>query len=85
MTPSDIEVLLHCHTSPSMHPRHSAPAVIQGLMFLNNSGLIKKVEGHEYYTTTQKGSAFIKILCNTPLPLPKQCWVDQNGKIIEGV
>jgi len=83
MTPSDIQILLHCHTTPAIHPMHPAPAVVQGLMFLNNSGLITKVEGCEYYTTTKKGRAYVKILC--AVPQPTCVWVDYNDKIVEGV
>ena len=79
MRPVDIEVLIYCHVSPSIHPRIEAPAVQKALMNLEASGLIER-EGENCYHTTSKGTAHISILCSTPLPTP--AWVDQNGKVI---
>ena len=54
MTPNDIEVLLHCHVSPRVHPRADAPAVREALRRLEDNMLIEKRE-HDYYHTTSRG------------------------------
>lgn len=87
MTPNEIEVLLHYHTSPSVHPRIDAPAVrgaIEGFLKNgifrcgeNDRGLLVKA----LYETTDKGNALVQMLCNTPYPT--QQWVDANGDVIE--
>lgn len=81
MTPNDIEVLIHCHTVPSVHPRITAPAVREALKTFVIENMIYKVKGHEYYTTTLRGRVHISQLCN--LEFPQQAWVGSDGKIIE--
>lgn len=73
MTPNDIEVLLHCHTSPMPHPRYESPAVKQALNKFLAEDLIADADGsHMVFTTTEKGAFHIKQLC--ALPLPVQQW-----------
>ena len=76
LSPSDIEVLLHCHTTPGPHPRRGAPAVAAALDMFERAGMIhtewqdsNTVKAHP---TTPKGDAFVKALCNTPEPV--QTW-----------
>ena len=66
-TPSDLEILLHCHTSPCVHPRASAPAVIDGISRLVAYGLIERVDRH--YGTTTKGKFYIEHLLKQPFPV----------------
>jgi hypothetical protein len=79
MTPNDIEVLIHCHVSPSPHPRANAPAVQGALEWLREAGLI--IKGAEYFGTTERGRALVQVLCDTPFPA--QAWVDKDGKVIK--
>ena len=86
ITPGDIEVLLHYHTNPEPHPRRDAPAIKDTTERFIRSGLIKVVEAVDdwnknRYITTDKGRAFVKALCNTPLPT--QAWIDGYGNIIK--
>ena len=79
MTPSDIEVLIHYHVCPEPHPRIEFQAIKESVAFFIKIGLLAYTDG--YYTTTAKGAAHIRQICN--LELPTQAWVGANGKIIE--
>lgn len=81
MTPNDIEILIHCHVSPSPHSRIDAPAVAGSLASLEVNGLIQKIDTHGGYRATARGRAHIETLCKTPWPTQK--WVDHFGAIIE--
>ena len=80
MTPNEIEVLIHCHVSPSPHPRKDAPAVQEALASFLRNGLVALDEDGIYHTT-YRGAAHIAQLCNRPWPV--QAWVDENGKVID--
>ena len=80
MTPSDIEILLHCHTCPEPHPRIDAPAVQQTIEWFVAAGILEE-KGHlQSYKTTGKGNALVKMLCDTEFP--QQAWVDKDDNII---
>ena len=81
MTPNAIEILIHCHVSPTVHPRSDAPAVKQELQSLEQYGLIRSIAPPGAYTTTERGAAHVAQLCATPWP--KQTWVDAQGKPID--
>ena len=81
MTPNYIEVLIHCHTAPCIHPRIDALVVMGAIEKLLKQDLIFKMGGQEYYVTTKRGKAHMKQLCD--LEIPKQAWVDANGEIID--
>ena len=72
LSPSDLEVLIHYHTSPTWHPRRDAPAVIAGTKMFLDCGMIQdkglSPDADWPYTTTEKGRAFIQALCRTPEP-----------------
>lgn len=80
MTPNDIEILIHCHVSPAVHPRADAPAVQQALRSLETNGLIEQRDG-EGYSTTSRGQAHMEQLCG--LAWPVEAWVGADGKVIE--
>lgn len=81
MTPNEIEVLLHCYTSLSVHPRIQAPAVKEAISMFLGCDILIKASGVEWYTTTGRGEALVKVLCNTKFPT--EAWVDENGKVIK--
>jgi hypothetical protein len=84
MSPSDIEVLLHCHYSPGPHPRWTAPAVRDGLHMLARAGLIESTDSTGcVFRTTERGRAHVAQLCD--LPFPTQGWLGADGKLIAGV
>jgi len=83
LSPSDIEVLIHCHVSPYPHPRRNAPAVCEALDMWEHCGFIHCTwfgdsTNAPTYETTTKGRAMIEALCN--VEEPRQVWVDHNGK-----
>jgi len=74
MTPNELEVLIHCHTSPTVHPRIDAPAVQQAIRMFEAGGIIRKDSDLKgIYHTTTIGKDFIRILCE--IPFPKDSWV----------
>lgn len=80
MTPNEIEILIHCHTSPSAHPRMDAPAVEEAHICLAANGLIEQRNQNNYHTT-DRGKAHIEVLCRTPWPIRK--YVNQLDEVIE--
>lgn len=81
MSPNEIAVLLHCYTTPEVHPRIDAPAVIHAISMFLGCELISQPDGFDWYVTTDKGRALVKVLCN--VKFPTQVWTDDNGNIIE--
>jgi len=80
MSPSDIEVLIHYHCSPSVHPRHDAPAVSEAVeRFIKDD--ILEPGGIGRFQTTSRGKALLQAICNTAYPT--QAWIDESGKIIQ--
>lgn len=80
MTPNDIEILIHCHTTPSAHPRIDTPAVKDSLKTMEDQGLISKEDSEGFYRTTDKGAVYMTLLCS--VPMPKQAWVDHDNNVI---
>lgn len=80
MTPNDIEILIHCHVSPAIHPRADAPAVRDALAGMQINELIEPIEGGGY-ATTQRGKAHVEQLCS--LAWPMQIWLGANGDRIK--
>ena len=83
MTPNDIEILIHYHVCPKVHPRDYAPAVKQSINKFLRDGIIKhdsqSQRGH-HYTTTEKGRAWLEMILKTPYP--KQVRIDEKGCLI---
>jgi len=83
MTPNDIEFLIHCHVSPRVHERIESNAIQETIeRFLASALIIQRGPGDKIYYTTDKGAAHLRQLCN--LSLPKQVFVDYEGKEIKG-
>lgn len=80
MTPNDIEVLIHCHTSPVSHPRKDAPAVRGALQSLEVNELIEEQDDGIYHTTG-RGRAHLAQLCATAFPATR--FVNSHNEIIE--
>jgi len=73
-SPSNLEVLLHCYYSSEPHPRADAPAVMEGINYLINTGMIYAITyngntGEETWKTTAKGEAYIEHLMSIPFPV----------------
>lgn len=72
MTPNDIEVLLHYHSSSELHPRLDAPAVQDAINMFEDNGILHKIP-HSFglWHTTKRGEALVQMLCSTPYPTEK--------------
>ena len=80
MTPNDIEILIHCHVSPTPHPRRDAGAVDGALKSFVCQGLIEQ-RGSDIYYTTDKGAAHVAQLCSVPIPIKQ--FIGYDGKVIK--
>lgn len=71
--PSVIEVMLKCYymAYPEFAP---TPAIDSALHWLCNAGLI--IFKDSYWGTTKKGSAWVDMICHTPLPQKREEWFD---------
>ena len=65
-TPSNLELLLHCHVSPAEHPRMDAPVIGAGIKYLSEQGMIERYD--RTWQTTAKGKFYIEHLLKTPFP-----------------
>ena len=80
-SPSNIEVLLHCHYSPEIHPRHDAPAVMDGInMLLENELITYSPSTKGAFVTTEKGKFHVNALCNLPFPVSNWVTPDHAGE-----
>ena len=80
-SPNNIEVLLHYHTTPTVHPRIDTPAVADATAMLLHAGCIEREQEHDgQYRTTPKGQAWVKALCN--VEIPREAYVDKHGNIL---
>lgn len=78
MTPNDIEVLLHYHVSPCIHPRYDAPAVKESIENFLTGKILEPyrhadgpnvTDGPNVFSTTKLGAALVAMLCQTPYPI----------------
>lgn len=65
-SPSNLELLIHCHVSPEKHPRGDAPAIQEGLRYLEIHGMIERYD--RTFTTTPKGKFYLNHLMGIPFP-----------------
>lgn len=66
ISPCTLEVLIHCHVSPMVHPRAEAESVRESLLLLCNEGMITRSDRH--FETTAKGKFYLEHLLATPFP-----------------
>lgn len=82
LTPNDVEVLLHCHCCPQPHPRNHASDVQEALDALQFCGAIAPLaEGSQIRMTTPLGSAWVKAICQTPIPT--LAYINAQGEVIQ--
>jgi hypothetical protein len=80
MSPSDLEVLIHCHAIAGIHPRADAPAVRDVLERFRSNDIIEECSGDrrgEFYTT-ERGKAWLEMILRTPMPV--EAWIDPRTK-----
>ncbi len=73
MTPNDLEVLIHYHTSSGPHPRIKAPAVSESINGFLKDGILKRT-GDLNIVVTEMGRAWLDIILETPYPT--MVWAD---------
>ena len=83
MTPLMIEILIHCHTSPSVNPRFEAPAVQEAYQYFLDKGVIEPTGKADIFKTSQRGRLHMEQLCSLPMPEKKTIWVDRFGMELE--
>jgi hypothetical protein len=66
-TVHDLEVLLHCHVSPTVHPRYHVQAVKDAISSLVAHDMIEQSDRH--YSTTEKGKFYLEHLLSQPFPV----------------
>jgi hypothetical protein len=81
-TPSTIEVLIHCHCTPTPHPRNHAPAVQDAIRELLEYDAIESApeDGENCYRTTPLGAAWLNAL--ERVPIPRLVYVDTDGHVL---
>jgi len=78
-SPNNIDVLLHCHTSSTEHPRIDALAVQEAIQMLLTLAAIERKEGN-IFSTTPLGQAWVNALC--AVEVPRKAFVDKNDNIV---
>lgn len=71
MTPIDIEMLLHCYYMPISWVESGKRASISAQMSLDKLIKLKLIETgtlKQSTTVTSAGHAYVKAICNVPLP-----------------
>lgn len=82
-TPLHIELMLHYHCSCAKLDNADAPSVVEYTQQLSQMGLIEFCKDHELnraWGSTDKGKAFVEVICN--VEVPRLAWVDNNNCII---
>jgi hypothetical protein len=80
--PSTIRIILHHYYSPEPYPEPSEVYDATLKNFINDGLLIPEEVGT--YKTTDKGKAWVEMICRTPYPEEKAAWIDpRNGELIE--
>lgn len=73
MTPLQIEMLLHFHCTPGPFPRMDAPACIEAVEGFLRDELVYPVDVSDCFVLSERGRAYVKLLCQMPLPVAN--WV----------
>lgn len=74
LTPVAIELLM-AHHYKSMLEHQPSPAQIKAAGELIEAGILHKTGGG-HITTTDKGVAFVEMICRTPYPVQDTSWLD---------
>ncbi len=87
MTPSDIEVLIHCWCATTVHPKFYSPDVQAAIRQFESDGVVELTDDKNVYQITAKGAAWLKAVCNTPYPQAlwtegELTWIDDKGKTL---
>lgn len=78
--PAHVELLMHYYCSPEPHERADSDMVKTFTAQLLIEKAIEWDEKINSYRTTARGEAWVKLICNTPIPTP--AFIDQHGNVI---
>jgi len=71
-TLNTLEVLIHCHYSPEVHPRIRAPAVQDALEHLVREGMIvADPNSLNVFQTTEKAAFYLSYIKDIPFPIQR--------------
>lgn len=62
-----LDVLIHCHNYPEIHPHINSSVVKEALVLLKRTGMI--VQSDRHFETTPKGAFYLKYLMSIPFPV----------------
>jgi hypothetical protein len=79
-TPYTINLLLHFYCRPEPHESENGELFQETADRLQEAGVVNWDDSIKSYRTTRLGDAWVKLLCNTPMP--RAAFLDQNGKEI---
>jgi len=79
--PYTIELLLHFYAYPERHETYQSKLFVEVSAKLAEAKVVEWDDSIKSYRTTPLGDAWVKLLCNTPMP--RLAFLDQNGKEIE--
>lgn len=79
--PAHIEFLLWCHSRAEPYPKQGLEIFEALTTRLLNGGIIEPSPMFGVFKTTDKGAAWIALLCSTPEP--KVAFVDEQGRVIK--
>ena len=74
--PVGIEIIMHCHYSTSPDPMRGTQIYEDCIEEYKKNGLIKWRDDWDTWITTEKGRAWVELICSTPYPVPTTKWLD---------
>ena len=77
MTPIKLDILLHCHISPTAHPQYDSPAFRVELQNLMEEDIVRSTSKENIFALTQKGEAWLRLILETPMPILQ--WIDPRN------
>jgi hypothetical protein len=73
MTPVALSVILHYHYQTCPHPEYGSKSVNSTIKAFVADGILMII-GEDEFRTTERGSVFVEMLCDTPFPI--ESWKD---------
>lgn len=75
MSPLEIEILLHYHTTPGDYPRQDAPATKEAIAKFISHGILLDIPNDDakYQVNRAASTVYVKAICDVHLPI--NIWV----------
>lgn len=82
LSPLQIEILLHHHTSPTAFLPDSSAYLDERNDFIRNGCLVAvEMNGEIIFQTTPKGAAWVEALRR--VQMPREAFIDEHGNILD--